>query len=46
MRIYTLTLDEIEKLKSQNLELNKKLDFYKKTNAKEMYVKELTDLKV
>lgn len=43
--IYTLTRDEIEKLKTQISDVKQKIKDLKGTNNKEMYIKELKELK-
>jgi len=44
--IYSLTKDEIEKLKNKINEIKANIKEYKNTNSKEMYIKELEELKL
>ena len=46
IRIYNLTLDDIEKLNTYIDKLNKDIDALNKTTAKKMYTKELEQLKL
>lgn len=46
IKIYNMTLEQIEKLEQEIKDLKGKIDFLKNTTAKEMYILELEGLKV